>query len=72
MLDGWPQTWFAWHGIIPRLAKRFTVIAPDLRGTGLSERTSDGYDKRTIADDVRALIAYLGVTGAATDAEPGW
>jgi pimeloyl-ACP methyl ester carboxylesterase len=64
LLHGWPQTWFAWHGIIPRLARRFTVVAPDLRGTGLSERTGAGYDKRTVADDVRALIAHLGAAGA--------
>jgi hypothetical protein len=38
-LHGWPQTWFAWRDVMPRLGKRFTVVAPDLRGTGLSERT---------------------------------
>lgn len=36
---------------------RFTVIAPDLRGLGRSERTASGYDKRTIAKDLHALIA---------------
>lgn len=61
LLHGWPQTWYAWHGVMPRLAKRFTVIAPDLRGTGLSELTETGYDKRTIAEDLRALIAHIGV-----------
>jgi pimeloyl-ACP methyl ester carboxylesterase len=60
LLHGWPQTWFAWHGVMPRLAKRFTVVAPDLRGTGLTEITDAGYDKRTIAEDLRALIAHLG------------
>ena len=60
-LHGWPQTWFAWRGVMPRLATRFLVVAPDLRGTGLSERTSAGYDKRTIAEDIRALVASLGV-----------
>lgn len=64
LLHGWPQTWFAWHGVMPRLAQRFTVVAPDLRGTGLSERTPGGYDKRTIAEDLRALITHLGVTAA--------
>jgi pimeloyl-ACP methyl ester carboxylesterase len=59
LLHGWPQTWFAWRETIARLAPRFTVIAPDLRGTGLSERTSTGYDKRTIAADIRALIAHV-------------
>jgi pimeloyl-ACP methyl ester carboxylesterase len=61
LLHGWPQTWFAWRGVMPRLAARFRVVAPDLRGTGLSERTASGYDKRTIAQDIRALIASLGV-----------
>jgi pimeloyl-ACP methyl ester carboxylesterase len=61
LLHGWPQTWFAWRGVMPRLAARFRVVAPDLRGTGLSERTPSGYDKRTIAEDICALIASLGV-----------
>lgn len=64
LLHGWPQTWFAWHGVMPRLAQRFTVIAPDLRGTGLSELTPSGYDKQTIAEDIRALIAHRGASKA--------
>jgi pimeloyl-ACP methyl ester carboxylesterase len=42
-----------------RLSRHFTVIAPDLRGTGLSERTLAGYDKRTIAADVQGLVAHV-------------
>ncbi len=61
LIHGWPQTWFAWRGVMPRLATRYRVVAPDLRGTGLSERTPSGYDKRTIAQDIRALISALGV-----------
>jgi pimeloyl-ACP methyl ester carboxylesterase len=49
---------------MPRLGKRFTVVAPDLRGTGLSERIRTGYDKRTIAEDVRALILHAGAKHA--------
>ncbi|WP_245475734.1 alpha/beta hydrolase [Bradyrhizobium sp. Leo170] len=60
LLHGWPETWFAWRGIMPRLARKFTVVAADLRGSGLSERTDAGYDKQTIAEDIRALIAHLG------------
>ncbi len=56
LLHGWPQTWFAWRSTMERLCARFTLIAPDLRGLGLSERTAAGYDKKTIAGDVRALI----------------
>jgi pimeloyl-ACP methyl ester carboxylesterase len=59
LLHGWPQTWFAWRGTMERLSSRFTVIAPDLRGLGLSERTPTGYDKRTIAADIRALITRV-------------
>jgi pimeloyl-ACP methyl ester carboxylesterase len=58
LLHGWPQTWFAWRGTMERLSPHFKVIAPDLRGTGLSERTPEGYDKQTIAADIRALIAH--------------
>lgn len=64
LLHGWPQTWFAWHGIIPRLASRYRVVAPDLRGSGLSELTPGGYDKQTIAEDLRGLIAHLGYENA--------
>jgi pimeloyl-ACP methyl ester carboxylesterase len=60
LLHGWPETWYSWHGVMPRLAQRFTVVAPDLRGVGLTERTAEGYDKKTIAEDVAALIEHLG------------
>lgn len=56
LLHGWPQTWFAWRNVMERLSSRFTLIAPDLRGLGLTERTAGGYDKKTIASDIRALI----------------
>ncbi len=56
LLHGWPQTWLAWRNTMERLCSRFTLIAPDLRGLGLSERTAAGYDKKTIAGDVRDLI----------------
>ena len=36
-LHGWPQSWYEWRKIIPALAEKFTVIAPDLRGLGDSE-----------------------------------
>lgn len=58
LLHGWPQTWFAWRETMERLSSRFTVIAPDLRGLGLSERTPAGYDKRTIATDIQALVDH--------------
>jgi pimeloyl-ACP methyl ester carboxylesterase len=59
-LHGWPQSWYEWRKIIPPLAERFTVITPDLRGLGDSERPMTGYDKRTLAADVHALVQSLG------------
>lgn len=64
LLHGWPQTWYAWREHLPALARHFRVIAPDMRGSGLSERTKGGYDKRTIAEDLRGIIASAGVTEA--------
>jgi len=60
LMHGWPQSWYAWRKVIPALAERFTVIAPDLRGAGDSGKPLDGYDKRTLAADCRELINQLG------------
>jgi pimeloyl-ACP methyl ester carboxylesterase len=60
LLHGWPQTWYEWRRIMPRLAERYTVIAPDMRGLGDSSRPAGGYDKRTIAADIRQLVHKLG------------
>ncbi len=55
LLHGWPQTWFMWRDIMPGLAERYRVIAPDLRGLGDSSRPVGGYDKKTVANDVWRL-----------------
>lgn len=60
LLHGWPQTWYEWRHVIPALAERYTVIAPDLRGLGDSSKPASGYDKRTIAADVYGLVRQLG------------
>ena len=56
LLHGWPQTWWEWRHVIPALAQRYTVIAPDLRGLGDSSRPLTGYDKKTVADDIWRLV----------------
>jgi hypothetical protein len=43
LVHGWPETWYAWRFVMPVLAKDFTVIAPDQRGIGMSEKPMDGY-----------------------------
>ncbi|AFY32756.1 alpha/beta fold hydrolase [Calothrix sp. PCC 7507] len=60
LLHGWPQTWYAWRKVIPLLARHYTVIAPDLRGFGDSSKPVTGYDKKTVAQDIHALVHELG------------
>src|SRR5215831_16376596 len=38
LLHGWPETWYEWRHVMPALAQRYTVIAPDLRGLGDSSK----------------------------------
>ena len=56
LLHGIPQTSHEWRHVIPHLAGRFRVIAPDLRGLGDSWRPATGYDKKTVAADVWRLV----------------
>jgi len=60
LLHGWSTNWYHWNKIFPKLAARFTVIAPDLRGIGLTDKPDAGYDKRTVAEDIYQLIRGLG------------
>ena len=60
LLHGWSQTWYEWRRVLPALAERHTVIAPDLRGLGDSSKPEGGYDKRTVAGDIRELVGQLG------------
>jgi pimeloyl-ACP methyl ester carboxylesterase len=60
LLHGYTQTSHMWIPLMPLLATSHTVIAPDLRGVGGSERTPGGYDKKTMAKDIRGLVHQLG------------
>jgi len=60
LLHGWPETSLSWHNTIVALMPHYHVVAPDLRGLGQSEHTKTGYDKKTIATDIKALIESLG------------
>lgn len=60
LLHGYAQNSHMWRPLIAVLAKTNTVIAPDLRGFGQSERAPHGYDKKTMAQDIRALAQSLG------------
>ena len=60
LLHGYPQTWYEWRHILSPLAARYTVIAPSLRGAGLSDAPPTAYDKKTIAGDIHGLLVELG------------
>jgi len=60
LLHGWPQTGHCWRHVAGPLAADHTVIVPDLRGYGSSDKPPSGFDKRTMAQDVSALVRALG------------
>jgi pimeloyl-ACP methyl ester carboxylesterase len=61
LLHRWPETWYEWRQVIPELIdSNYTVIAPDMRGLGDSEKPQTGYDTKTLADDIYQLVNKLG------------
>ncbi|KJZ63327.1 alpha/beta fold hydrolase [Pseudomonas fluorescens] len=61
LLHGFGDTGDMWAPLAADLAKDHTVVVPDLRGMGLSSIPDSGYDKKTQAGDIRALLAALGI-----------
>jgi pimeloyl-ACP methyl ester carboxylesterase len=64
LLHGYTQTSRMWRPIIPPLAEKFTVIAPDLPGIGDSAIPKDGLDMKTAAIRIHALAKSLGIEKA--------
>ena len=61
-VHGWPQHWWAWRAVAPRLASDHRVLMPDLRGFGWSGFPDDAdFTKERLADDVLALLDVLGL-----------
>lgn len=65
LLHGYPQTHIEWRDVAPELAKKFTVVASDLRGYGDSSKPPDGenhagYSKRAMGQDHVDVMASLG------------
>jgi pimeloyl-ACP methyl ester carboxylesterase len=64
LLHGFAETSRMWKAIIPLLAEKFTVIAPDLPGIGDSSIPADRIDMKTSASRIHALVRSLGVEKA--------
>ena len=65
LIHGAPLTHLSWYRVAPELAKKYTVVAPDLRGYGDSSKPDDGdkhinYSKRTMAQDKVELMKHFG------------
>ena len=60
LLHGFGDTSDMWGPLAVVLAKTHTVLIPDLRGMGQSSHAAGGYDKRTQAADIRAVVTALG------------
>jgi pimeloyl-ACP methyl ester carboxylesterase len=59
LLHGYGETGDMWAPLAAKLARDHTVIVPDLRGMGLSERPAGGYDKKTQGQDIAGLLDAL-------------
>jgi len=64
LVMGYRLSSIAWpEAFVEQLARQFTVITPDNRGTGLSEKPVEGYAIANVARDIRALLDQLDITG---------
>jgi pimeloyl-ACP methyl ester carboxylesterase len=62
LLHGFPVFWYSWRHQITALALAgYRVVAPDLRGSNLTEKPVAGYDLNTLSQDIAELIATLTV-----------
>jgi len=62
LIHGFGENWYVWNRLLPELSKHFTIIAPDLRGIGESDKPTGGYDKKNMAKDIHELMISLNYT----------
>lgn len=61
LVHGFPESWWAFHGVIPLLSATHRVVAVDLRGFGDSAPSGSDDDSSVMAEDLHGLIAHLGL-----------
>jgi pimeloyl-ACP methyl ester carboxylesterase len=59
LLHGWPEHWYAWRDVMPRLAEGRRVLAMDLRGFGWTDIAWEGFEKENMADDVARVLEAM-------------
>ena len=64
LLHGWPEFWLTWQPVMHRLASRFHLIAPDLRGFGESDKPARDWGAEDHAADMLALLEALNIERA--------
>jgi len=61
LIPGYPETWWAYHKVMPLLASRYYVVVAEMRGMGSSDKSVSGYDKKNMAKDIYELVKILGL-----------
>jgi len=68
LLHGWPEFWLTWEPVMTRLADRFDLVVPDLRGFGASEKPDAGPSDKAGAEvhaaDMLGLLDALDIPRA--------
>ncbi|WP_227268100.1 alpha/beta fold hydrolase [Roseobacter weihaiensis] len=64
LLHGWPQTSAEWLEVMARLADRYRLIAPDLRGCGDSLKAFAGYDATAQSEDITRILNHFAIEDA--------
>jgi pimeloyl-ACP methyl ester carboxylesterase len=64
LLHGWPEFWLTWEPVMRRLADRFTLVVPDLRGFGASDKPDGPWGPPEHTADLLALLDALGIERA--------
>ncbi|WP_313154166.1 alpha/beta fold hydrolase [Sphingobacterium multivorum] len=60
LIPGYPETWWAYHHVMPILAEDNQVFVVEIRGMGSSDKPENGYDKKNMAKDIYELVKHLG------------
>ncbi|WP_277184251.1 alpha/beta fold hydrolase [Caballeronia sp. BR00000012568055] len=60
LIHGFPQNWWEWNRVLRPLGEHYSLIVPDLRGVGFSDKTEAGYTKKQLAADLYGLVRSIG------------